>query len=205
MKSDASRKNKLLAVAALFASLFLVNLIGVQLGWLTQFDSAVTNWIYGLRQPLLTEVMLAITTLGNGEFLVLVCGGLCAWAYSRERLFHWIVATAGGGAVLIEVLKIIVERLRPEIAPLYHIAGYSFPSGHAMLGAIVYGLLAYLVITMSKRSPYQWDIVALTVLIVGLIGFSRIYLGVHYPSDVAAGFFAGTAWLVVLITFKPKS
>ncbi|UOK59735.1 phosphatase PAP2 family protein [Bacillus sp. OVS6] len=99
------------------------------------------------------------------------------------------------------------KRDRPTFNPLITESGYSFPSGHSMVSFSFLGILAYLLTLMVKKKSLKVLIMALFFFIVFLIGFSRIYLGVHYPSDVIAGFAAGGAWLVICIValkFKAK-
>jgi undecaprenyl-diphosphatase len=106
--------------------------------------------------------------------------------------------TAGGGALLNTGLKSVFHRARPTFASEFPVSSWSFPSGHAMDSLIGYGLLAY---WLGERFPHRRFIIryAAAALIL-LIGFARIYLGVHYLSDVIAGFAAGTLWLTVCIT-----
>jgi membrane-associated phospholipid phosphatase len=116
-------------------------------------------------------------------------------------LWTWVAAVAGS-AVLNQLLKGFFQRPRPHFAhPLVVESSYSFPSGHAMESFVVYGMLAYLAVLLWLRS---WEarvaVICGAALVVVLIGFSRMYLGVHYFSDVVAGYAAGGVWLSALIT-----
>jgi membrane-associated phospholipid phosphatase len=120
---------------------------------------------------------------------------------ARRRNWRRLVAlaiTCGGGSVLNVALKSIMQRARPSFASEFHARSWSFPSGHAMDSLIAYGFLAHWAVNRWPRRG-TW-IIAATILLVGMIGFARVYLGVHYLSDVIAGYCAGCVWLVVCVT-----
>ncbi|HEX6922907.1 MAG TPA: phosphatase PAP2 family protein, partial [Bacillales bacterium] len=93
----------------------------------------------------------------------------------------------------------IFQRQRPEIHRLIEVTGYSFPSGHAMGSFVFYGMLGYFFILFLKSEYLKAGSTLLMAGLIFMIGFSRVYLGVHYPSDVLAGFAAGGAWLTICI------
>ena len=112
--------------------------------------------------------------------------------------FYFI--TVAGGGLLNLWLKSFFERERPNVNRIIEAEGFSFPSGHSMGSMTYYGFLIYLVLR-SKRKPYsKFGLGILLCLVILLIGISRIYLGVHYPSDVMAGYMAGSVWLVLCIS-----
>jgi membrane-associated phospholipid phosphatase len=136
---------------------------------------------------------------------MVLLGVIVAALLARRRLWTllwtWIVAVVGG-ALLNWLLKGLFQRPRPHFAhPLVVETSYSFPSGHAMVSFVAYGMLAYLAVLLWLKS---WEARVAAVcgaaLVVVLIGFSRLYLGVHYFSDVVAGYAAGGVWLSALIT-----
>jgi undecaprenyl-diphosphatase len=104
-----------------------------------------------------------------------------------------------GGEILNQLLKLLIHRARPEMI-LIHARGYSFPSGHAMLSVIAYGLFTYLLCLQNRSWKKRVVLVCGCAILALLIGLSRIYLGVHYFSDVVAGFAAGGLWLSTCIT-----
>jgi len=109
-----------------------------------------------------------------------------------------LAVTCGGGAALNGVLKLVFHRARPTFATEFHVRSWSFPSGHAMDSLVVYGLFGY---WLGRRFPHMRRFIAIvTAALVLTIGFARIYLGVHYLSDVLAGFSAGVIWLIVCVT-----
>lgn len=110
-----------------------------------------------------------------------------------------MTALAGGGLLNV-VLKALFRRTRPVLPnPFMTEVGWSFPSGHAMGALIAYMMLAYILVILFAGKGRRW-VVLMALLLVLLIGASRMYLGVHYFSDVIAGYAAGTAWLAICIT-----
>jgi membrane-associated phospholipid phosphatase len=123
-------------------------------------------------------------------------------ARRRQWLYLWTWAVAvGGSALLNRLIKDLFARPRPFFEhPLLLETSYSFPSGHAMESFVVYGMLAYFAVLALRSWRARTAVVFGSALLVLLIGFSRMYLGVHYFSDVVAGYAAGGVWLSALIT-----
>ncbi len=107
-------------------------------------------------------------------------------------------------AVLNITMKAIFQRPRPEDLFLIEESGYSFPSGHSMVSAAFYGFLIYLIYHCVKNPYLKWALIVFLVFFIGLIGISRIYLGVHYTSDVLGGFFLSISYLIVYIRFTSR-
>ena len=141
-----------------------------------------------------------ITALGSHTVLVLVTlltASYCV-VIGRFNTMLLLLTSSGGAMVLSSLLKWLFNRSRPDIVPhLVEVSTLSFPSGHAMLSAAVYLSLAA-VITQNVSGHYKKIfIICAALLLTGAIGLSRIYLGVHYPSDVIAGWSAGLAWAII--------
>jgi len=142
-----------------------------------------------------------VTQLGNPPAVIVVCTLVAAgllWRGRRWLALAWIVAVAGNG-LLNATLKVVFARARPPHEGGLVIAeGYSFPSGHASGAVVVFGMLAYLAVRLLPR---HWHLPALLVgsALAFTTGSSRVFLQVHYASDVLAGFASGTAWLAVCI------
>lgn len=148
-----------------------------------------------------TEAVRAITQLGSSWFAAIVCGSILLWLLWQRR---FSTAIAIGGVFLIAKLletglKLTFERARPTVVPhLQDASGYSFPSGHTMTAVITYGLLAAVLVgQLSGRARWIPPIIA--GLLVVLVGFSRVYLGVHYLTDVLAGTLVAGACLLLAI------
>ena len=120
--------------------------------------------------------------------------------HDRELFLGWLAAIIGGGA-LDWALKTIFHRPRPLFAdPIAHGYGFSFPSGHSMGSLIGFGMLAYVLTRSQRGRDARYVIYACAALLVASIGLSRLYLGVHFPSDVLAGFAAGIMWLAACLS-----
>ncbi|HJU64958.1 MAG TPA: phosphatase PAP2 family protein [Gemmatimonadaceae bacterium] len=161
------------------------------------FDDAVLTWMAEHRMQWLEVSLLEITALGDGV-VVMVIAAVAALFLSltshRYSAFLLLLATAGG-LVLNTILKQSFARPRPAIFPwVTNVFSSSFPSGHAMTAAIVYATVAYLAARLEKRRWMRWITMTIAILLIALICVSRMYLGVHYPSDVLAGLIIGFAW-----------
>jgi membrane-associated phospholipid phosphatase len=170
---------------------------------LVSFDQTAATTIHELRTPALTTFFLVVTALGSIEAIALVSlvGAVVFSAWRRWLLLGTWLITTGGSVMLLLLLKALFARPRPYVEhPLLLETYYSFPSGHAMEAVILYGMLAYFAVLALRAWWTRAAIVFGTSLLVLLIGFSRLYLGVHYFSDVVAGFAAGGVWLSTCIT-----
>ena len=167
------------------------------------FDTAVLLWIDAHTPDWLYGPMLVVTTLGYYWFVLPLLAFATIVFYRKRRRISAVllpVATVGG-MVLTTVLKTIFERDRPELFDSGYTASfYSFPSGHATIAVGFYGTLT-LLLAMRLKGPKRWTVVALGVLLVLLIGFSRLYLGVHYPTDILAGYLAAPLWVSTIGLF----
>jgi len=166
------------------------------------FDYTVSNNIHASALPLLDRVMLVISLFGSQLLILAAIGLAILFIWRRRWLDLRLLLVAMIGEELFNVLfKLSFHRLRPAFAdPLFSASGYSFPSGHAMASMVFYGLCAYLLIRSSHRWRDRVLIVVSAIALVVVIGYSRIYLGLHYPSDVLGGYSAGLGWLVFAIS-----
>jgi undecaprenyl-diphosphatase len=165
---------------------------------LVQWDRTVSQWFHVHATPVGLRIFDAVTQLGSPFVTAVVV--VVAFALWRARLFFWLWNWLGaniGGAAVEYVLKTTVHRSRPQYAAAYlHGHSYSFPSGHTMGATICYLFLAFLISTRPGAGQAQRRIAwVAAIVLVGAVGFSRLYLGVHYPSDVMGGLAAGLAWL----------
>jgi membrane-associated phospholipid phosphatase len=170
---------------------------------IVHYDRAIAAYLHSLANPSLTTFFLVVTALGSIEILALV-GVVVAVILARRRqwLYFWTWAAAvGGSALLNHLIKDLFARPRPSFEhPLLLETSYSFPSGHAMESFVVYGMLAYFAVLTLRSWRARTAVVTGVALLVILIGFSRMYVGVHYFSAVVAGYAAGGVWLSALIT-----
>jgi undecaprenyl-diphosphatase len=146
------------------------------------------------------QVARDLTAFGGGAGLVLLTAAIGGhlWLERRYGLLTFILTAVVSGTVLSLVLKVLFHRPRPEIVPhLSDIATASFPSGHSMLSSIVYLTLAAALARATPDVKLKCYYLAVAIALTGLIGCSRVYLGVHYPTDVLAGWSLGTAWAII--------
>jgi undecaprenyl-diphosphatase len=168
---------------------------------LVQFDQAIVNAIHTNSNPTLAQIMIGVSFAGSAvPTIATLILTIVFFLQKRYRDLILLLVTIAGAQVLNALLKISVQRARPSFAdPLVTAIGFSFPSGHAMGAMVFYGLMAYFLMRDAQRDSERLLIFLIFLLTVGLIGFSRIYLGVHYPSDVLAGYLAGLGWLTITL------
>jgi undecaprenyl-diphosphatase len=171
---------------------------------LTQFDTTVLESLHRHATPVGLTVCDAISHLGSpAAMTVLALGGVLLLAARRQWIVlgGWVVAFSGAG-LIDHWLKVAIHRPRPLYATaLLQHSSWSFPSGHAMGALVGYGMLAYVLILMGPRTRrFRLLIVTGLALLIVAIGVSRLYLGVHYFSDVVGGYAAGLLWLSACVS-----
>ncbi|WP_168371508.1 phosphatase PAP2 family protein [Sphingomonas sp. Leaf257] len=191
------------SLLALGAGLLLVAASLFATGRVTGFDAAILVWVRertGDHGPLIVASHGA-TMMGNNLTLWIVTAIGLAYLASRQRwrLCAYLASTAAGGAIIVSVLKALVDRPRPMIvAHLVDVRTASFPSGHAMDSAFVYGSLAIVMAAQARRGRRATVATSVAMLLIFAIGASRIILGVHWPTDVAAGWAIGLGWTAIV-------
>jgi undecaprenyl-diphosphatase len=190
----------LFATSAAFL-LFAWVAAAVWFGHTLRFDAAVRSAVHAWASPRLTFAMRGITFLGSSAFLVGLAVVL-VWRLRKQgrRLAAVLFVMASAGAEVVDqMLKLIFHRIRPEAFFNFpEPSGYSFPSGHSFTSCAFYGVAAA-VLTARLQSPARRVAVwAVAGLLVAAIGLSRIYLGVHYPSDVVGGYSAAVVWVAAV-------
>lgn len=170
---------------------------------LTVADAQLSTWLHAHASPLLTSAMFVATFFGSttGVSLVAVAFGLyLVW----RRRFYWVTALASsvvGGMLLNKLLKYAFHRPRPFFTdPILSLKSYSFPSGHAMAATVLYGAIAAYFIANTRDWRRRALIVFSASIVILLVGFSRMYLGAHYLSDVLGAMAEGLAWLALCLT-----
>ncbi len=186
----------LVGVAAVAVFAFVASF--VHHGLTQQFDDATLRWIELHRTPFLDHAMLEFTVLGTGVVLIMIVlvSSLFLWVTNHKWSVYILLAGVLGGEILNAALKDVFDRPRPSsVVLLAKVHSLSFPSGHAMLSMIAYGSVAYLVARLQPTPRLRATTWIMAGIIIALIGASRMYLGVHYPSDVIAGYLGGIAWI----------
>jgi len=169
---------------------------------LIQSDLRIINLLQIFRTPNFSRFMLIVTSLGNVQIIIVGVLLIGLWSAYTQK-WHYLMATiisVAGSAIVVLVVKLLFHRPRPSLAnSVIQATGYSFPSDHSFIAFALYGLLTYFLLKQIRSTPARIAVFILGVLVVFLIGFSRLYLGVHWPSDVLAGYTFGLAWITILI------
>jgi membrane-associated phospholipid phosphatase len=192
-----------LSLAACLLALFIFSVLAQEIleKETFSFDTAILLQIHQWANPVLDQVVLRITALGNPVFVVTIAISLFALLLKWKQIWEAkiFVLACVGTVILDKGLKLFFARPRPQLwTRLIVEPSYSFPSGHAIGSMVLYGFLAY---TLSAKFPRAsgW-IYGIAAGLIGAIGMSRLYLGVHWVTDIIAGFSIGLFWLVGCIT-----
>ena len=165
------------------------------------FDKVILLWVHSFANPTLDRLMHTITRLNDPDIVSVVAGVallLLIWkkCYSEAKIFS---IDCAGGVILSYGLKSVFGKTRPDLwESAIEEVSFSYPSGHALGSTVLYGFLAYLFATRFPQ--FAWLIYLMAVLLIGTIGLSRLYLGVHWPTDIIGGYGIGFLWLTFCIT-----
>lgn len=182
---------RLLLISILFLIVFILMAIIVKEGMVERFDLAIIQYVQGLESVYLTKIMLVFTNIGSFPFVITIFIITSLFLFfvlhHRSELFLYtglLIVTQ----IVNQLLKTFFQRTRPEFHRLVEIGGYSFPSGHAMTAFTVYTILTFLLWRHIRTTFGRFLLLAVSILFILLIGISRIYLGVHFPSDIIGGY-----------------
>jgi len=170
---------------------------------LTVADAQLSTWLHSHGSPFLTGATLVATSFGSTVTVACIAVALGLYLLWRRR-FYWLgalAASVAGGALLNKLLKYAFHRPRPHFDdPILTLTSYSFPSGHTMMATVLYGVVAAYLLT--KTPDWRWRVLIIlsASLLIAFVGFSRIYLGAHYLSDVLGAMAEGLAWLSLCLT-----
>ena len=197
-------KNNKLLIYIMIPFLIIITIITskILIGKELYIDKLAYNiLVEGLRNPTMTIIMKNITKLSNTGFMVII-----ATILTLLFLLHWkqkkvailMPCSLAFISLANHTLKIIFQRERPLGYRLIEISGYSFPSGHAMVSMAFYGLLIYIINHLVKNKLLKNTLIIINIIIILLIGISRVYLGVHYMSDIIVGYSVSIIYLLLL-------
>lgn len=169
---------------------------------LNKYDTGVSEVIWSYKSPILTDYLIAVTEIGDVMGYVIVFGLIIViflrvfknWKYIAQLTLVLFLALSSN-----VLLKQIINRSRPLGEHMVTVKTLSYPSGHAMLSMAFYGFLIYLIFQFKLKKTFKVALITLLVILILSIGISRIYLGVHYPSDVIGGYLAGFIWMIFCI------
>jgi undecaprenyl-diphosphatase len=196
-----ARWTLLAALGTLAIALFLKLTSELTEGELDGFDRTILQHVISLRTPPLNGIAVDLTALGSVTVLTLIAT-VAGTLFALGR--HWgsvsqLLLAALGGAICSTLLKRMLERERPpELGRLVHVASFSYPSGHSLASSSIYLTLAILAARQMPQPSARRLSIAFAVLLAATVGMSRAYIGVHYPSDIAAGLSLGFGWALLV-------
>ncbi len=190
----------LLSLAFVYVFLLFAGIVGdvVAADVVVSADTRVANLLALFRSPAFTEFFLWVTALGKWQVVLIFTFAAVGLLWLRRERAYIVplLVTLAGAVVSVSLGKLAVHRARPEAA-LYAEHSFSFPSGHAAIAIAFYGFLVYALIRGAKHWKAKVNLFFSGIALILLIGFSRLYLGVHYVSDVWGGYLAGALWLII--------
>lgn len=183
--------------------LFIILTIIVSINKIPSFDTQIQSFFLNIRNDNLTKIITFITNIGSASSLItlslLILINIKNKKYSISIIINLISVF-----LISQLAKIIITRPRPIEINLIEASGYSYPSGHTMVSMAYFGFLAYLASIHIKNKILKNITITILIIIPTLIGLSRIYLGVHYPSDVLAGILLSIIYLTIFINLYNK-
>lgn len=181
--------------------LFLLLTLFVALKLTTPIDTAFSKWVFQLHNPVFTAFFRFITDFGYIQILLILLV-IILIVFHKYRFAYILPIHVTISVIFNMILKNIFARPRPEMIRLIDETGFSFPSGHAMVTMVAYGYLIYVVHHYIKQKWLRYSLISLLVFIIVSVGLSRIYLGVHYLTDVLAGYSISLFYLLVVTKMK---
>lgn len=189
----------------IFTLLFLLFLIMFLTNNISGIDDFFYNLVIKLRSDQTTNFMKFITFLASTKFIIsIVIGLLIFYFINKKKIFLGINILIMGEVLLNNIIKVIVGRERPSLEHLVTETSYSFPSGHTMVAVVLYGYIIYLIYKSKINKYIKIILITLLILLIILIMLSRIYLGVHFFSDVFAGLCLSLVYLIYMIDYLEK-
>ncbi|MGG3306448.1 phosphatase PAP2 family protein [Paenibacillus lautus] len=174
---------------------------------LETFDMAIITTVQAWEQPLITDIAIGLSFIGSIGPVIMLCLIVIAvlyWVLGHRVEILLLIVVVFGSSILNVLLKWVFQRARPDIHRLIEITGYSYPSGHSMAAFSFYSVLAYLLWRHIDSRAGRGTLLSISVVMILGIGLSRVYLGVHYPSDILGGYLAACAWLGFLVRSYEK-
>ena len=201
MKTKKIIKWILCAIAAILAIIIAIN---IKNGKILELDLKIYDFLSkNIINDKLTPIVKIITNIGGAKIvIVLTILAIILIKGLKNKLF--LLTGVAGTAGLNVVLKHIIQRERPNINRLIPETGYSFPSGHSMMSMAFYGMLIFLIYKYVKNIALKWTLIIILTILLATIGITRIYLGVHYPSDIIGGFLVSLTYLFILTEIYNK-
>ena len=196
------KKDKTFYGIIIVISLFIILTASVYFDWIDPIDNAVASFMLGLRSDKLTNIMTIITNIGSSYSLSCMSIIIFIVSIIRTRKPSFTIMINLVSVFLIsQLFKLIFHRGRPNDIYLTYVHGYSYPSGHTMVSTAYFLVLSYLICQKIKNKALKVMVNVISLLLIVLIALSRLYLGVHYLSDIIAGYLLAALYLIVFFKF----
>ena len=172
------------------------------------FDERVFTLIKPWVSPFHTSIMQVITFIGSQNFLLpanLLLIGFYLFFKNNRSTAYKIATISISSVVVMFLMKFFLQRERPLVPLIAKVHGYSFPSGHTFTSVTFYGIIAYIIYKNVKSKILKWVLIGACIILIFFVGFSRVYLRLHYASDVIAAFCLGLIWLLLAKWFLVKT
>lgn len=196
------KDKKVYIISFVLGLVFIINTILVVCGLTTGFDNYVYNLVRSLECGFFDTYFVFVTRLGDVSVVIGILIILCLLFRNRHSIMF--ILLGANSALTNKIIKHIIKRDRPDVLKLVKQGGYSYPSGHSMISMTVYGYLLYLAFTKIKNSILKWFCSIILGILILSIGVSRIYVGVHYASDVLGGFVLALIELLLIVNYSKK-
>ena len=198
-----SKKNLTITIMAII--LFVILAIAIEADYLTRFESWVYSESIEHMSPNLTTILIIITNIGGPIGVAAISLIIFLVPKLRNKIAIPVSITICSSFAIDVILKNIFARERPNILRFISETSYSFPSGHAMVNMALYSMLIIYAYKLIKKSEIKWGAIAFMTVLVVLIGFTRIYLGVHYAGDIIGGWLLGFAVTMIVYMAMKKT
>lgn len=195
------KKSKVILVSGLLI-FFVVLTILVVFGLTKGFDDSVYSLVRSLECGFFDKYFLTVTKFGNESTVIILAFIIFLLVKRNDKLL--VISTSLISVISNQIIKHIIMRDRPSVYRMIKQGGFSYPSGHSMIAVSLYGLLIYLVFKYIKNKYLKYGLSSLLVLLILSIGISRVYVGVHFASDVVGGFSLAISEIVLIISFLEK-
>lgn len=194
------KKNKIISLTSFI--IFVIIMILVVFKLTKPFDECIYNILSSIQTKNVDNFFKIVTTLGNPSTILIVLLVAMLLLTKKEKIF--LLINSINCVLTNTVIKNIIRRKRPTVIHLIKQGGYSFPSGHAMISITVYGFFMILVVNKIQNKYLKYFLVTILSLIIILIGLSRIYVGVHFASDILAGYMLALSELIFMNNLLKK-
>lgn len=179
--------------------IFIIFVIFIKMDRIFLIDRIFYKRIISIRTDMITEFFKIITKLGTTKICFII--GIILVIIFRKKIYLWLPITTVIIKIMNVFMKLLINRPRPNVMRLVYEKETSFPSGHAMLSITLYGLLIYFIYSKISKNSVKWILITGLSSIILLVGISRIYLGVHYTTDIIGGYLLGMIYLVIITNY----